>query len=134
MNDYSVVFVQYSTHMLAPVDTYRRYYAHVHNNMPGYAAPEHYMELPHWIARVAGLLPDSVERSLYIATDQQQLLEFARSADPNTVFLFSVMDCNLDLVREFSLAARVPVVAGGYVHPSSFADAPRVTFLNQFLS
>ncbi|MER6913534.1 radical SAM protein [Streptomyces sp. NPDC000594] len=126
----NVTFVQFSDQLLTPHDLMRRYYREAYATMPGYVLPPHFMEIPYWIPVIAGLLPDEAYRkSVYIATDQEELVALGRDSPPGTAFLFSVMDTSLAYVRDFADRVDRPIVLGGYTDPLDFAHHPHVSYL-----
>jgi len=60
----------------------------------GFYRPEHFFELPVWIAEIVYTLPEDVEPMLHIVTDEQAELPDA------DYYLFSVLDVNRQIVQQ----------------------------------
>lgn len=81
-----LVFMQCSDQLITPNDEMRRYYSAAYSRMPGYVLPEHYFEIPFWIALCAGLLPASeYTHELHVVEDLDRSVAFMRSR-PHATF------------------------------------------------
>lgn len=131
MNVNTVVFVQVSHKVTAPDNPALEYYKRAYQEHPGFAMPEHYMEVPTWIPVVSGKLPGYV-KALHVVTD---LLESAMTlmqyTHKSTVFMASVMDVNAEVIRKLvHLSASKKWVLSGYVDKSMFDQYENVTWVN----
>jgi radical SAM superfamily enzyme YgiQ (UPF0313 family) len=122
------VFVQFSDTILTdPMvgDYHRRAY----DNMPGYHFPEHYMEVPYWIALTSGMMPDDrYQKSLHVVTDVESSIdELAQQKD--ATLLFSVMEANEPHVRRMVERLGNRAIMGGYTDPDEYTDFGHVQYL-----
>lgn len=127
----AVVFVQVSHKVTAPDNPALEYYKRVYQEHPGFAMPEHYMEIPTWIPVVSGKLPGYV-KALHVMTN---LLETAMTLmqykHEGTVFMASVMDTNAEVIRKLvHMSASKKWVLSGYVDPTMFDEYENVTWVN----
>ncbi len=127
----AVVFVQVSHKVTAHDNPALEYYKRVYQEHPGFAMPEHYMEIPTWIPVISGKLPGYV-KALHVMTD---LLETAMTLmqykHESTVFMASVMDVNAEVIRKLvHLSASKRWVLSGYVDPAMFKQYENVTWVN----
>ncbi len=127
----AVVFVQVSHKVTAPDNPALEYYKRVYQEHPGFAMPEHYMEVPTWIPVVSGKLPGYV-KALHVMTN---LLETAMTLmqykHEGTVFMASVMDVNAEVIRKLvHLSASKKWVLSGYVDQAMFKQYENVTWVN----
>lgn len=124
-----LVFVQFSDRLITPDDETRRYYERAYARLPGYHLPEHFFEVPYWIALIAGRLPTSrYAHELHIVTDLHHSLDYLQTTSP-TVCLFSALEANVRPLRWLAERCRTPMVIGGYTDPAGFGDLPHVNYL-----
>lgn len=125
-----VVFVQFSDRLLTPTEEVRRYYAAAYARMPGYVLPEHYCEIPFWIAVISGMFDNPrVTQSLHVVTDIDETIDLIGSLCHAT-FFYSAMEANLPHLLAVLEETTATAVVGGYVAPSTFAHLPHVSYLN----
>jgi hypothetical protein len=127
----AVVFVQVSHKVTAPDNPALEYYKRVYQEHPGFAMPEHYMEVPTWIPVVSGKLP-GYTKALHVMTDLLKtaytLMQYRHES---TVFMASVMDVNAEVIRKLvHLSADKKWVLSGYVDPAMFKQYKNVTWVN----
>ena len=109
----------------------RDYYRRSYSRMPGYFYPEHFMEVPYWIPIVSSMLPPEMfMRELFVVTDMQMARQRMEQSDRGTVFVFSVLDANLDFVLDLAETGAW-ILAGGYVDPRLFERFRNVTWLDR---
>ncbi len=76
MSKYQVVFCQASTHLIQPDNPALDYYRSVYAKTDGYHMGEHFMEVPTWVAVIAGMLPDEhYEKQLHIIESVEQSID-----------------------------------------------------------
>jgi hypothetical protein len=122
------IFVQFSdTTLTDPMVS--EYHRSAYANMPGYHFPEHYMEVPYWIALASGRMPDDhYQKSLHIVTDvERSITELAQRKD--ATLLFSVMEANKAHVRRMVQQLGNTAIMGGYTDPNEYADFHHVQYL-----
>lgn len=124
-----IVFCQFSDNLLTPYDDVREYYRRAYADMPGYVLPEHFMEIPYWIAIISGVLPH-YKKELHIVTDLARSVMYMNDQPESTRFLFSVMDSSLAFTQQLASQTDAEIVAGGYVRPISFDGYHNVSFLD----
>ena len=77
----------------------------------GYWKPEHFWELPQWMAEVTYTIPRTHYVDLLVIHDDRQKKFLA----PDSIHMFSVMDVNRDHIEEIvSINPHVTFVLGGY--------------------
>lgn len=105
--------VQFSDKLLNPVNRGREYYRRVYPRVPHLwdAGPD-YMELPAWVARLAGIVPELEYR---VVRSREELAQLARCLGPLDTVFFSILDNTAEYVGEFARGTRARVKAGGYV-------------------
>lgn len=59
----------------------------------GYYKPEHFWELPLWVAEICYTLPDDVEREFMVVEEQDINLV------PDRIYCFSVLDVNVNIIK-----------------------------------
>lgn len=118
-----VIFCQVSTKLIQPDNPCLEYYRKVYPQHEGYhIASEHFMEIPTWIAVIAGKLGTTYDRRLHVIENIQASIEWLCAQDESAVVLFSVLDVNKRFVNEIAEAIPQKVIAGGYVHPGTISD------------
>ncbi len=127
----TVVFVQVSHKVTAPDNPALEYYKRAYQEHPGFAMPEHYMEVPTWIPVVSGKLPGYV-KALHVVEDVLEtagaMLQFRYE---NALFLASVMDVNAEVIRKLvHMSQDKKWVLSGYVDPTMFDEYENVTWIN----
>lgn len=76
----------------------------------GYVKPEHFWEIPMWIAEVSYCIE---HKELHIIEDTQQSAEYINSSDADIV-LFSVLDVNKPIIEMLCSKVDKPICLGGY--------------------
>jgi hypothetical protein len=99
--------------------------------MDGYHIPsKHFMEIPLWIAVVAGKLHKYTPR-LHIVQNVEDTVKYLNKQDSDVPVLFSVLDVNKHIIR--SIVDEVDsrrIILGGYVDPEYFLFYDNVTWLD----
>jgi hypothetical protein len=127
----NIVFVQVSHKLTAPHNAGLEYYKQAYAKCEGFMMPEHFMELPTWVAVASGLLPDDkFHKSLHIVTSVDESREFLRSQHWDTVILASAMDVNKHVLKRLVMDTGHTWVLGGYVDPALFRREPNVVWLS----
>lgn len=105
----------------------REYYRRVYEFCPGYTMPEHFMELPLWVAILSGKLSE-YKQELYVLTSQELPMQ-GYPRNMNDVYLASAMDANKRTLW-FAAKARPQNIflIGGYINPNYFSDLPNVVW------
>lgn len=82
-----------------------------YSKVPGYHRPEHFWEIPLWIAKASYCMPNA---ELYIVTDVRQAIEDLAKYD---AVLFSVLEVNRKIISDLlvDLPEKLKVILGGYV-------------------
>ncbi len=119
------VFVQISTNLInadCPDDIAAKYYRTFWHNKEsdGFYKPDHFWEIPVWIAELSYTLPDDWDRELYIVTDISKAIEKLSDDDIDYMF-FSCMDSNKGIIEEIlgSLSINWPaIIIGGCCKPN----------------
>lgn len=122
------VFVQFSDTILTD-PMVGKYHRAAYANMPGYHFPEHYMEIPTWIALASGMMPeDRYQKSLHVVTNVESSIdELAQQQD--ATLLFSVMEANRPHIRRMVEQLGNTAIMGGYTDPGEYANSPHVRYL-----
>lgn len=109
-----VLFCQISTKLL---NTKKRNYSSIYYNTwyeqhkeDGYVKPEHFWEIPLWIAEVSYCVES---KELHIIEDIQQSAEYINNSDADIV-LFSVLDVNKPIIEKLCYEINKPICLGGY--------------------
>jgi hypothetical protein len=68
----NVKFIQFSHNLTDPNSKLREYYYHSYKKMVGYYAPEHYMEIPLWIAIISGMLPEELYKKTLMVISKEE--------------------------------------------------------------
>lgn len=76
----------------------------------GYYKPEHFWEIPLWIAEV-GYLFD--EKELHIVTDIEESIKYINKCDSD-IILFSVLSINKEIINNICISIDKPIYVGGY--------------------
>ncbi len=131
MNVSTVVFVQVSHKLTAPKNNALEYYQQVYKRHPGYAMPEHWMEVPTWIPVVSGKLPGYV-KAIHVVEDVLVSAVTIRAFQhESAVFMASVMDVNAEVIRRLvHMSQGKKWVLSGYVDPAPFKKYKNVTWVN----
>lgn len=90
-------------------DTYYKSVYELHKE-DGYVRPEHFWEVPLWIAELSYLIK---EKELHIVTNIEESIKFINNSDFDLI-LFSILDVNKAIVEQISMNIGKRVVAGGY--------------------
>lgn len=127
-----ITFVQFSDKLLTTDSIMRDYYRKAYSKMDGYYFPEHYMEIPFWIPKIAGKLPDNIyNKSLHIVTNLDQTIDTVKEKKSNNeTTLFSVMDANVRQVKTIADKIDKRIVMGGYTDKREFEKYPNITYLD----
>jgi hypothetical protein len=124
-----VVFTQFSDLLLTADRRMREYYLSSYGRMRGYHYPTHFMEIPYWIPILSSSFPaGQFERELLVVDDMAVARERFARASQDTAFFFSVLDANVEFVRELA-GTGARMVLGGYTDPAEFAAFPNVDYL-----
>lgn len=117
------IFVQISTSLInakLPDDIAAKYYRTFWQNKQsdGFYRPEHFWELPTWIAELSYTLPDSWDRELYIVTDVESAI-MKLSDDSIDYIFFSCMDSNREIIDKIinNVPLMTKIMVGGYCKP-----------------
>jgi hypothetical protein len=125
-----VVFAQFSDLLLTADRRMREYYLSAYGRMRGYHYPTHFMEIPYWIPILASSFrSDDFERELLVIDDQDKARQRLEDASDDTTFFFSVLDANVEHVRELAKTG-ARMLVGGYTDPADLAEFPNVEYLN----
>lgn len=127
----TVVFMQVSHKVTAPHNPVLSYFKQVYAQHPGYHMPEHFMEIPTWIAVLSGMLPDDrFDKVLHIVTDVDDTVAWAELLPQGSTIMMSVMDVNRTVVHQLiqRLQYRHKFILGGYVDPEQFEQYHRVAW------
>ena len=92
----------------------------------GYWRPEHFWELPQWVAEICYTLPDDVWRAFRVVEEQDE--NFV--PDPDGVYCFSVLDVNINIVKYIiENNQQANFVLGGYIDfdKNGFAEYANVS-------
>lgn len=120
-----VVFCQVDTNLISPDNPCLDYYRKVYPKHEGYAMGRYFMEVPTWIARIAGMLPDEhYEKELHIVQHVPHTIQYLKYMPIDTIVMFSVLDVNKHIIQEVlrDLPPHLVRVCGGYVHPDYVSD------------
>lgn len=127
-----VTFVQISDQLMNQGDDgdwIKKYYQTSYETMPGYHMPPHYMEIPFWIPRIAGMMGDRFEKDLHVVTNVNESARYL--ADKPGLLMYSTMEVTLeDTKRLVSQTPNKEIIMGGYVDPDEFDAFQNVTFVN----
>ena len=127
----TVVFMQVSHKLTAPHNPALEYYKQVYAKCRGYHMPEHFMEIPTWIAVISGMLPsDRYEKVLHVVTDVSETVEWANLLPHGAIIMMSVMDVNRKIVHALLQQVRRKFVLGGYVDPAQFEQYHKAVWLD----
>jgi hypothetical protein len=100
--------------------------------MVGYYAPEHYMEIPLWIAIISGMLPEELyKKTLMVISKEEEM--YINEPTEGEYFLFSVMETNRSFVKRFldlNRGKNFNAILGGYVNSSYFSNLEKVIYLD----
>jgi Radical SAM superfamily len=125
----SLIFTQFSDQLLTANSEMRQYYTAAYTRMPGYVLPPHFFEIPYWIPVIAGKLSSAYyAHKLHIVTDLNATLHYMRE-EAYSVFLFSVLEANVEQVLYLARNCSTRMIVGGYTDPAEFADFPHVTYV-----
>ena len=131
MNQTQVVFMQVSHKLTAPDNPALEYYKQVYSKLPGYHMPEHFMEIPTWIATLSGYLSEEFyHKVLHVVVDVDQTVEWIHSLPASAIIMMSVMDVNRKVVHELLQRTQNKFVLGGYVDPTQFERYHRAVWLS----
>jgi hypothetical protein len=102
-------------------DAASRYYSSIWKEKEryGYFKPDDYWEIPLWMTKVSGVLNhNNVNHCKQVIKNQAVKLDYFRNNGP---FMFSVLDCNKEIIRNIILNHKnLTFVLGGYVDWSYF--------------
>jgi hypothetical protein len=114
-----VVFVQVSHEMTSPGNEIRNFYKRAYAQHEGFVMPEHFMEVPAWIAKVGGMLSDRhYHKSVYVVEDYLSATQFLWRLwynNPEAILMMSMMDANKEVVQWVAKETGHIVIVGGYV-------------------
>ncbi|MCK5307993.1 MAG: radical SAM protein, partial [Zetaproteobacteria bacterium] len=131
MTKTTVVFMQVSHKLTAPHNPALEYYKKVYAKCEGYHMPEHFMEVPTWIASISGrLLDQDYDKSLHVVVDVKETVEWAKSLPDGAIILMSVMDVNCTTVHALLQSIPRKFVLGGYVPPVQFEQYHHAVWLS----
>lgn len=110
-----ITFVQVSTNLINPNwgGVEAEYYNHLYSKR-GWWKPEHFWEIPTWIARANHFLKSEHQTELYIATDLEQTIKDLQTKE---VVLFSVLEVNKKIIEYIRDNITTPIICGGYTQP-----------------
>jgi len=127
----TVVMMQVSHKVTAPNNPALEYYKQVYAKSMGYHMPDHFMEIPTWVAVISGMLPpDDFDVCFHVVEDVDETVAYASTLPDNSVIMMSVMEVNYKVVH--ALLQRIPrkFILGGYVDPSQFEQYHHVVWLD----
>ena len=106
----------------------------IYNNFKsfGYYRSKHFLEIPLWIAELSGLFKNtSIKLDKYILTDVNKNWKDILPKKYDYI-LFSVMDCNKEIIREFIDLnnGQTKFIIGGYCNLQSFTVFKNVKIIN----
>ncbi len=132
VNSEEITYVQISDSLMMEGDADAKwvddYYAEVYRGMPGYNKPEHYMEIPLWIATISGMARQRYTERLHVVTDVAESAEVL--AEIPGVLLFSTIESNTLHTRKLiEKLEHKKILMGGHVDPATYGTYPNVTFL-----
>ena len=81
----------------------------------GYVRPEHFWEIPRWIAELSYCIED---KELHIIEDISKSIQFINDSDAD-VILFSVLSITKPVVDSICSSVEKPICVGGYTKPDS---------------
>ena len=119
-----VVFLQVSHKLTSPENPVLRYYEKVYSKHEGFVIPEHFMEVPTWIAEVGGRLDDHhYTKSVHIVESYIKTSGFLWRLwynNPEAILMMSVMDVNKEIMWKIAKETGHRVIIGGYIEDKSF--------------
>lgn len=125
------IFCQISNKLLNPPDNSIRqrffdtFYENKHKD--GFYRPDHFWELPKWIAEMCHVIPDNDrhDKKLLIIDDLGKTIEY----NAMTRLCFSVLDDNKEIIRDIVLKYKYAYfILGGYIDKDYFADCLNITW------
>jgi len=127
----TVVFMQVSHLLTAPHNPALEYYKKVYTKCEGYHMPEHFMEIPTWVANISGRLLDrDYDKSLHVVVDVEETVEWAKFLPDGAIIMMSVMDVNSTVVHALLQSIQRKFVLGGYVDPDQFEQYHHAVWLS----
>ncbi|KKL63971.1 hypothetical protein LCGC14_2169820, partial [marine sediment metagenome] len=140
MNKQRFCFLQVSDNLINPVDANNpadTYFKAIWNHLDdeGYFKPEHYWEIPTWIAELSYCLDDQLhELSLFyiqnICNDTCYCSQKVPTLPPADVYFASVMDCNKEILAKIIYNnPNKSFYIGGYIGTQGFIE----TFYNSIM-
>lgn len=131
MTKTTVVFMQVSHKLTAPDNPILAYFKRVYAKCKGYYMPEHFMEIPTWIATVSGYLSDEFyNKLLHVVVNPSETVKWANQLPQGTIIMMSVMDVNRKVVHALVQHIHHKFVLGGYVEPSQFEQYHNAIWLS----
>lgn len=116
-----VIFVQVSHELTAPHNPALEYYRKVYQEQPGYFMPEHFMEIPEWVAVIDGMLSDEhYDTYFHVITDVEFSTRYLAQMSPDVYVLASVMDVNREIIQQVINRSRQRFIVSGYVDSMEF--------------
>lgn len=110
-----VLLCQISSKLINP--SVRKSYSSIYSDVwytqheeDGYVRPEHFWEIPMWIAEVSYCFKD---KELHIVEDVQKSAEYINNSDADIV-LFSCLDVNKPIINRLCFLLDKPIGVGGY--------------------
>jgi hypothetical protein len=137
MND--ILFIQPSTWFVTPENDLLEYYTKVYSALSdeGFHIPSrHYMEIPLWVAVLAGKLSNH-NLNFMVAVDMATVLAKVRMwrdndlSPSNKYILMSALDVNKHIIyRLAKLFKDIVFLVGGYVDPTYFSPLENVLWMD----
>ncbi len=129
----TATFVQISDNLMVARGDGRwidEYYKAAYAQMPGYHKPQHFMEIPYWIAKISGMMGPEWDQALHVVTDVDSSTRFL-TGKPG-ILLYSTMEANkLDIIEMVRRLPNNRIIMGGYVEPSEFTCFNNVEYLEK---
>ena len=122
------VFCQISNKLLDPIPDKLSEAFYTTKEKDGYYRPEHFWELPKWIAEMCFAIPDGYDKELLIIEkeDTPEIIP-----EIGTYYCFSVLDVNLKYIEKIiENNQRANFVLGGYVDSRIFDKYNNVLWFN----
>lgn len=117
------LMVQFSNGVTKTEDLGEEYYNDLYSKREGYVRPADFWEVPEWMATIAHNIP-SVDA--LVVRDMDSAI---KAADKYKTVMFSALDVNKDLIKEFAQKFPGRVIVGGYI-PKEFFAGTKVEFFD----